>query len=289
MENTWHQKGEPFMSSAEIARLEEKANDIRQLILDTCVRAKTGHVTSSFSATEILVALYYGGVLRYDTANLKWADRDRFILSKGQASPLLYAVLGNVGFFPESDLERFCQANGRFGVHLQYDVPGVETTAGSLGHGLGIAAGMALAAKIDHKNYLIFTLLGDGECHEGSIWESAMFASHHHLNNLVAIIDRNWLCVTDFTENCLRLNPLEKKWLSFGWQVKSLDGHSFEQILAALKGIRSRQSDQPLMIIANTVKGRGVSFLENEPLWHGVAPLGRHAELARAELTPKGA
>ena len=276
------------MSSEVITGLEEKANYIRRLIMDTCVRAGTGHVTSSFSATEILVALYYGGVLHYDTANPGWEGRDRFILSKGQASPLLYAILGNIGFFPEAEMEKFCKADGIFGVHLQCDVPGVEITAGSLGHGLGIAAGMALAARMDRQNHLVFTLLGDGECHEGSVWESAMLAGHHRLNNLVAIIDRNWLCVTDFTENSVRLNPLDQKWEAFGWQVKSIDGHSFEQILAVLKNVRSRQIDRPLMIIANTVKGKGVSFMENEPLWHGIAPLGKDAERAKAELMLKG-
>ncbi len=275
------------MYKEKIAELEKKANHIREHILDMCVQAGTGHVTSSFSSVEILVALYYGGILRHDLSNPKWEDRDRFILSKGQASPLLYAVLADRGFFPETELGKFCKADGMFGVHLQCDIPGVEITAGSLGHGLGIAAGIALAARIDRKNYLVFTLLGDGECHEGSIWEAAMFAGHHRLNNLVAIIDRNWLCVTDFTENCVRLNPFDRKWEAFGWQVTSIDGHSFEDIFSALKGVRSRQRDSPLMIIANTVKGKGVSFMENEPLWHGAAPMGKQAEMAKGELTKK--
>lgn len=275
------------MSQNKIATLEKKANDIRRQVLDMCIGAGTGHVTSSFSCAEILVALYYGGILSYDTSNPKWQDRDRFILSKGQASPILYVILADLGFFPKSKLGRFCQADGSFGVHLQHDVPGVEITAGSLGLGLGVGAGMALAAKMDSKPYTTFALLGDGECYEGSIWEAAMFAGHHQLNNLVAIIDRNWLCVTDFTEKLVRLDPLDKKWESFGWEVVTVDGHSFQDIFSAVKGVRSRRKKKPLMLIANTVKGKGVSFMENVPLWHGLAPKGKDAEKAMRELTAR--
>ncbi len=272
---------------AELEKLEKKSNYIRRQVLDMCIKAGTGHVTSSFSCAEIFVALYYGGILRYDPTNPKWEGRDRFILSKGQASPILYAVLADVGFFPESELGRFCLADGKFGVHLQCDVPGVEITAGSLGLGFGIAAGMALAAKMDNKTYTTFALLGDGECYEGSIWEAAMFAGHHELNNLIAIIDRNWLCVTDFTENLVRLNPLDKKWESCGWEVTTINGHSFKDIFSALDGFRSTSRTKPLVIIAQTTKGKGVSFMENMPLWHGVAPKGKEAEQARLELAER--
>lgn len=276
------------MLKGKIAELQKKSSYIRNQTLDMCVRAGTGHVTSSFSCTEILVALYYGGILRYKTSNPKWEGRDRFILSKGHASPLLYAILADLGFLPESEIWKFCQADGMFGVHLQHDVPGVEITAGSLGHGLGIAAGIALAAKMDRKPHMTFTLLGDGECHEGSVWEAAMFAGHHELNNLIVIVDRNWLCVTDFTENCVRLNPFDEKWKSFGWNTVTINGHSFEDILSALDAFRSLRSNNPLAIIANTTKGKGVSFMENQSLWHGVAPKGKEAEMAKIELTKGG-
>lgn len=275
------------MSKSKITELEKKANYIRRQVLDMCVQAGTGHVTSSFSCTEILVALYHGGILRYDNANPKWEERDRFILSKGQASPILYVILADLGFFPENDLWRFCQADGKFGVHLQSDVPGVEITAGSLGIGFGIAAGMALAAKMDNKPYMTFALLGDGECYEGSIWEAAMFAGHRELNNLIAIIDRNRLCVTDFTENLVRLNPLDKKWESCGWEVVTINGHSFQDIFSVLEDFRSPRLNKPLLIIADTIKGKGVSFMENVPLWHGIAPKGKDAELAKQELTER--
>ena len=276
------------MLKGKIAELQKKSSHIRNQTLDMCVGAGTGHVTSSFSCTEILVALYYGGILRYNTSNPKWEGRDRFILSKGHASPLLYTVLADVGFFPKDELDKFCQADGIFGVHLQHDVPGAEITAGSLGSGLGIAVGMALAAKMNKEHYFTFVLLGDGECYEGSVWESAMFAGHCGLNNLIAIVDRNWLCATDFTEDIVRLAPLDEKWKSFGWRVVTVDGHSFEDILRPLDRFRSKQLNAPLVIIANTVKGKGVSFMENQLFWHSVAPQGERAKMAKIELTQKG-
>jgi transketolase len=270
--------------SINIKELEKKANYIRNHVLDMCVAAGTGHVNSSFSSVEIMTALYFGGILRFDQKNPKWEDRDRFILSKGQASPLLYATLATAGFFPEDELKRFNKADGIFGVHLQHDVPGVEITSGSLGQGFGVAAGMALAAKMNRKLYMTFALLGDGECYEGSIWETAMFASQQRLNNLIAIVDRNHLCVTDFTENIIALEPMDKKWESFGWEVVNINGHSFEEIFSALNGFRSRKTNKPLMIIADTTKGKGVSFLCDVPLWHGLAPKGQDAVVAKNEL-----
>jgi transketolase len=172
-------------------------------------------------------------------------------------------------------------------VHLQNDVPGVEVSTGSLGHGLGIGAGLALAAKRDRCAYRTFVLLSDGECHEGSTWESAMFAAHHRLNNLIAIVDRNKLCVTGFIKSIVRLDPFDEKWRSFGWGVVTIDGHSFKEIFRALKPVRRRNDTRPLVVIANTVKGKGVSFMENVPLWHGGVPKGRQVKLAKAELARK--
>jgi len=270
--------------SDRIEKLKQKANYIRNQVLDMCAKAGTGHVNSSFSCVEIIVALYYGGILRFDPRNPKWRDRDRFVLSKGQSSPLLYAILADLGFFPEDELNRFNQADGIFAVHLQHDVPGVEITSGSLGHGFGIAAGMALAAKMNRDLPMVFTLLGDGECYEGSIWETAMFASHNRLNNLIAIVDRNHLCATDFTENIVALEPMDEKWQACGWRAININGHSFEEILAALEGFRSRKSTQPLVIIADTRKGKGVEFMSDVPLWHSIAPKGQDAISAKKEL-----
>ncbi|MEO5360870.1 MAG: transketolase [Nitrospirota bacterium] len=270
--------------TADISSLKNKSYELRKMVLDMCIKAETGHVTSSLSSVDIMVALYYGGILKYDTENPHWADRDRFILSKGQASPLLYTVLADAGFFDPSELDRFAQRDGIFGVHLQWDVPGVELTSGSLGHGFGVAAGIALGAMMDKDLFMVFTLLGDGECYEGSIWETAMFAAHNNLNNLVAIVDRNYLCVTDFTENIVALEPMEDKWRACGWNVKRVNGHSIKDILEALAFVRSRRSHKPLVLIADTVKGEGIDCLTNDPIWHGQAPKGKDAEAARVCL-----
>ena len=265
--------------------LDQKAHYLRHQVLDMCVGAGTGHVTSSFSCAEIMTVLFYAGILRVDPRKPDWEDRDRFILSKAQASVLLYPILADLGFFPSSRLETFAQKGGTFGVHLQHDVPGAEVTAGSLGCAFGTAAGMALAALMDKKPHMVFALLGDGECYEGSIWETAMFASHNRLNNLVAIVDRNYACATTFTENSLALEPIDKKWAAFGWRVKRINGHSISEILDALSGFRSRCSAEPLVIIADTVKGKGVEFMSDVPLWHGKPPQGREAKAAKTELS----
>jgi len=267
-----------------IAALEKKSQEIRGTVLDMCINAGTGHVTSSLSATDILVTLFYGNILRHDPKNPTWAERDRLFISKGQASPLLYTILADRGYYDRADLKLFAQKKGRFGVHMQKTVPGAEITCGSLGQGFGLAAGSALAAQMNRDLYMVFSLLGDGECHEGSIWETAMFASHKRLNNLVAIIDRNYQCVTDFTENIVALEPLEERWASFGWNVKRINGHSHRELLDALTGYRSRRSTRPLVIIADTVKGNGVDFMSCVPLWHGIAPKDGEAARAREEL-----
>lgn len=272
----------------DISKLEDKANFIRNQVLDMCVKAETGHVTSSFSCAEILVALYYGGILKYDPSNPDWEERDRMVLSKGQASVILYPILADLGFFPKKELDHFNQEDGIFGVHLQYTVPGVELTVGSLGQGFGVAAGMALAAKLNRQLHMVITLLGDGECYEGSMWETAMFASHYRLNNLFAIVDRNWMCATEFTEDTVELNPLDEKFRAFGWDVINIDGHSFEEILAAFNGFRSKKSTRPLLILADTIKGKGSECLCWRPLWHGIAPKGKDADLAKTQLCEQG-
>jgi transketolase len=268
----------------DINMLEKKTQEIRTLVLEMCAKAGTGHVTSSFSCAEILVALYYGGILRFDPKCPEWEDRDKFILSKGQASPILYAVLADLGFYSKDELGEFCSEKGIFGVHLQHDVPGVEITSGSLGQGIGIATGIALGHKMNRELPLTVALLGDGECHEGSVWEAAMFASQNKLNNLIAIVDRNYLCATHFTENSLSLEPLVGKWESFGWETYTVDGHDIEALLKVMKNIRSRTTTGPIAIIAETVKGKGVDFMCDHPLWHGIAPTGEQIEQAFEEL-----
>lgn len=270
--------------SKTIKQLEKKALEIRKTTLDVCIKAGTGHVTSSMSCIDIMVALYYGDVMRVDSENPEWPERDRFILSKGQASPALYTILADKGYYSKEELNRFAQKDGMFGVHLQHSVPGVEITTGSLGQGLGVAAGIALGAKMSRKLYLTISLIGDGECYEGSVWETAMFASHHKLNNLVFIMDRNYLCATDFTENLIELGEMEDKWRSFGWDTLRIDGHDMAQVLGSLQNLRCRKSTKPLIIIADTVKGEGIESMANIPLWHGAAPKAEFAEQCKSDL-----
>ena len=264
--------------------LKDKARAIRKTMLEMCITAGKGHVTSSMSCVDIFVTLYHGAVMQVRPEEPDWPGRDRLFLSKGQASPALYTVLADRGFFPRDDLKRFAKPGGRFAVHLQKDVPGVEATAGSLGQAYGLAAGVALAAKMDRELFTVYAVLGDGECYEGSIWETAMFAAHQRLNNLVTIIDRNYLCVTDFTENLVELEPFEKKWQSFGFNVQRIDGHSYRQLQDGLSHLKSRPFSRPSVIIADTVKGKGTERLCYDPLWHGAAPQGDIARECLLEL-----
>ncbi len=276
---------EGLMSEERITLLKQKAKWVRREVLEMCFGANCGHLVSSFSCTDILVALYYGGMLHFDPANPAWDERDRFVMSKGHGAIALYPILADLGFFSKDELSKFCQRDGMLGVHPDNRIPGIEVLAGSLGHGLGIAAGLALAAKMDKRDYATVVLLGDGECYEGAVWEAAMFAGHHQLNNLTGIIDRNGLSVTDFTENSLRLNPLDRKWRAFGWDTTTIDGHSFVELLRTLVNLRSRSSTKPLMIIAKTIKGKGVSFMQNNPLCHTMVPNDEQIDIARRELS----
>lgn len=269
----------------DISELRSRAKWVRRQVLEMITSVKKGHIGGAFSCTDILVALYYGGILRFDSTHPDWSKRDRFILSKGHSCTALYAILADLGFFSLSELATYAQCGSMLGGHPDRNIPGIEVDSGSLGHGLGIGAGLALAAKIDKKDYKTIVLLGDGECHEGSTWEAAMLAGHHELNNLVAIVDRNRQCVTDFTEDCNRLEPFKDKWISFNWDVEVIDGHSFDEIFKSLKDIRSPKSSRPLVIVANTIKGKGVSFMEGCIRWHHSVPNVRELEIAREELS----
>ena len=256
-----------------INELRKKTNQIREDMFEMCVKAGDGHVTSCLSCAEIMIVLFYGGFINHDPKNPEWDKRDRFILSNAQASPIFYSILADKGYFDKEEMNRFAQQDGIFGVHLQKTVPGAEISAGSLGHGFGLASGIALSAKLNRELYLTYVLLGDGEMYEGQVWETAMFASHNNLNNLVAIVDRNYQCTLDFTEDLVELEPVEDKWKSFGWEVKRVDGHDLEELYNSLKWIRSRRSRKPLVIIADTVKGYGIDYLSCKPLWHGGTPI----------------
>jgi transketolase len=265
-------------------RLEQKARWLRGRILQIVASSGRGHIGGAFSCVEILVTLYYGGILRFEPKNPRWPDRDRFILSKGHSCVALFPILADLGFFPSAVLDSYCTDGCMLGGHPDRSVPGIEADTGSLGHGLGIAAGMALAAHIDHGEHLTVALLGDGECYEGSVWESALFAGHHQLNRLVVVVDRNRQCATDFTEDCNRLEPFADKWEAFGWESRVVDGHSVEALRGAFCDCRSRTSSAPLVIIAQTIKGKGVSFMEKSLRWHHGVPQGDELEKACRQL-----
>ena len=272
--------------------LSRKANQLRMDTLKLCVRAGTGHVTSCMSCAEIMAVLYFSGLMAHDPANPNWDERDRFILSKGQASPILYAALADRGFFPRTWLDRFVRGddghgrNAPFGVHLQSTVPGVEFTTGSLGHGLGYAAGVAKAAKLDGKNRFTFVLLGDAELYEGSNWEVAMFAAHHQLSHLIAIVDRNRMGTNGYTETINGLEPLDEKFRAFGWSAVHVDGHAVDSLqhAVALAKDTAATSQRPHVIIAATTKGRGIKSMTDTLYLHGTAPEGDKAVRAVAEL-----
>lgn len=267
-----------------IDKLKKKANWLRSQVLEMIAAAGKGHIGGAFSCADILVTLFYAGILRLKPSQPNWPKRDRFLLSKGHSAAALYVILADLGFFPVSELSVYQKEGCILSGHPYRGIPGIEADTGSLGHGLGIGAGLALAAKMSKEDYLTIVLMGDGECNEGSVWEAGMFAAAHKLNNLIGIVDKNGLCATDFIKNCTDIDPLDEKWKAFGWDVVVVNGHSFEQLTQALTGLRERKSEKPLMIIAETIKGKGVSFMENNPSWHHGVPKGDKLEAARKEL-----
>ncbi|XEC94289.1 transketolase [Paenibacillus tarimensis] len=266
----------------EITALKAKAVQIRMDLLKTIHRAKAGHTGGSLSNTDILTALYYR-VMRIDPSRPKWADRDRFIASKGHSVESLWCILADLGFYPKEELATYSQFGTRLIGHPNNKVPGIEMNTGALGHGLAISVGMALSAKRDGKGFRVFCLMGDGEQAEGSVWEAAMAGSHYKLDNLVGIIDRNRLQISGTTEDVMGLEPLEEKWSAFGWKVVVIDGNDMQSLVEALEAA-PYAAGKPTLIMANTVKGKGVSFAENVPHWHHHVPNDEELALALCEL-----
>ena len=263
--------------------LAEKARRLRLEILEMSLKGGGGHLPSAFSMADLLVALFHGGVLRWRRGEPRWSGRDRLIVSKGHAAAALYPILADLDYFPRSELGRYAQPDGLLGIFADPKVPGIEAPSGSLGHGVGIGAGIAWAAKQDGTDVRAFTVLGDGECTEGSIWEAALFAAHQGLDNLVAVVDRNGSCILGHTEELVRLEPLEDKWRAFGWHTVRVDGHDFAGLLSAF-ALVGRTEGRPLVVIADTVKGKGVPFMEDRPEWHNRLPSGETAAQARRAL-----
>lgn len=263
--------------------LENVAKKIRISIIEMLKEAKSGHPGGSLSAAEILTALYFKE-MNVDPKNPKWADRDRFVLSKGHAAPVLYAALAEKGYFPKEELYRLRKIDSMLQGHPDMKgTPGVDMTTGSLGQGLAVANGMALAGKLDGRDYRVYVLIGDGECQEGIIWEAAMLAAHYKLDNITVFLDHNGLQIDGANEEVMDIEPIDEKFKSFGWHVMKIDGHSFEEIFKALDEAKNIKG-KPSIIIAKTVKGKGVSFMENVAEWHGKAPNEEETLKALEEL-----
>lgn len=262
--------------------IEEVAKSIRKDIYRIAYYAGGGHLGAAFSIADIISVLYFDHVLKYDADNPQWEDRDKFILSKGHASYALYAVLAKAGYFSKEELRHVGKNNSKFGGHPKInDIPGVEASTGALGHGLSFAIGIAYANKVERKNNHVYVVLGDGECQEGSIWEGALSAPTLGLDNLTVVVDHNKLQAMDELEEIVYMKPFADKWRAFGWNVIEIDGHDCKEIKSAL---RSRTIDVPTLIIANTVKGKGVSFMENAPIWHYRMPNDREREILFRDL-----
>ena len=266
------------------AELKEMAKKLRRHVITMIATAGSGHPGGSLSAADIITALYFR-VLRHDPKDPQWAERDRFILSKGHAAPILYAALAEAGYFPVAELETLRKMDSRLQGHTDRNfTPGVEMSAGSLGIGLSFAIGVALAARLDSRTYRTYALLSDGECEEGQTWEASLAAAHFRLDNLTAIVDYNGIQLSGWTRDIMNLEPFTRKWQAFGWHVIDIDGHDFDQILAAFPK-SEKTKGKPTVIIARTTKGKGVSFMENNVVFHGKAPTREEAEKALKELT----
>ena len=281
-EATCSKRGECPLSIEEMKGMTRR---LRRHVIEMTATAGSGHPGGSLSAVEIVTALYFSH-LRHDPRNPCWPDRDRFVLSKGHAAPVLYAALAEAGYIPIEELLTLRQPDSRLQGHTNMCItPGVEMSSGSLGQGLSFGIGIALAARLDHRAYRVYVVLGDGECEEGQVWEAAMAAAHFKLDNLVAIVDRNGQQIDGWTYQVMNTEPLADKWRAFGWHTIEADGHDLSQILAALEEAKAVVG-KPTAIVAHTVKGKGVSFMENNLDFHGRAPTPEEAQRALKELEP---
>lgn len=271
-----------MVDEEKLKSLEKKCTGIRVEILKMVNRAQSGHVGGSLGATEILVALYYH-LMKHNPSDPDWAGRDRFVLSKGHCTPVLYAVLADCGYFPKDDLATFRQPGSHLQGHpYQPKTPGVEASTGTLGLGISTGLGMAMAARTRGEGQTYYILCGDGEIQEGQVWEAAMFANKYRLHNVIAFVDRNYLQTDGNSEDIMPLDPLVPKWQSFGWEVFEINGNDLQAIIETVE--KAHKVEKPVMIIANTIKGKGVSFMENEVSWHGTPPSDEVYEKAVKEL-----
>lgn len=271
-----------------IELLKKRAKEIRMDIIKMVSQAGSGHPGGALSATELMTALYFDQ-LRHNPKEPNWEDRDRVIFSKGHSCPLLYACLAESGYFPKEEILTLRRFGSRLQGHPGRDkgLPGLEVSTGSLGQGLSIGVGMVLASKLSQKDFRVYVLLGDGECDCGQVWEAVMSAGHYKLDNLCAIVDYNGLQIDGSTEEVMGLEPLVKKWQDFRWETIEIDGHNFKEIFNAYQRARNNK-EAPTVVIAHTIKGRDVSFMENKVDWHGKAPNREEAKIALKELEENG-
>ncbi|MCP3686232.1 MAG: transketolase [bacterium] len=266
----------------DVEELKKESQKIRRIVLKMLAEAGSGHPGGSLSCTDIVTVLYFSQ-MKHNPKDPNWVDRDRFVLSKGHSVPAVYAALAECGYFDEDDLMKLRKPGCHLQGHPTTKTPGIEICTGSLGQGLSVANGMAIAGKLDNKDYHVYCIIGDGESQEGQIWEAAMTAPHRKLDNVIAFLDHNNLQIDGTNDEVKRVMPLKEKWEAFGWHVICIDGHDHEQIVKAIEEAKTIK-EKPKMIIAETIKGKGVSFMENQAGWHGRAPNKEELETALKEL-----
>jgi transketolase len=273
----------PSANTSSVSELQNIAKRVRRDVVTMIAKAGSGHPGGSLSAVDIITALYFN-VMKHNSADCHWLERDRFILSKGHAAPALYAVLAECGYIPIEELDTLRKIDSRLQGHTECRlVPGIEMSAGALGQGLSFAVGCSLAARLDKKDTRIYVLMGDGECDEGQVWEAAMAASHFKLDNLTAIVDNNGIQLDGWNKDIMNIEPFAKKWEAFGWLPIEINGHDFKELIAAFEKAKQTKG-RPAAIIAHTVKGKGVSFMENNPDFHGKVPNAEQLKIALKEL-----
>ena len=276
-------EGYPRVNNDQLTFLKSRADVVRRDIVEMVYRANSGHVGGSLGAADLLVTLYHH-LMQHDAQNPGWAGRDRFIMSKGHCTPVYYAVLADCGYFPRKDLETFRRPGSHLQGHPYHPkTQGVDASTGTLGLGISTGVGMALAAKLKSEKHTVYIVCGDGEIQEGQAWEAAMFANKYHLDNVIAFVDRNYLQTDGNSEDIMPLDPLAAKWEAFGWRTFEIDGHDYREIAATVEKAKNLRG-KPTMIIAKTIKGKGVSFMENAVEWHGTPPNQQQYERAMGEL-----
>jgi len=271
------------MANLDFEVLKEKAKWLRLSYLDMVMNAGQGHIPSGFSMVEILISLYYSGLVKYSSKDPNDEYRDRVIVSKGHAAPVLYPVLADLGYFDTDNLNSFTQENSLLSMYPDPKIPGIECVSGSLGHGIGLASGITVGmGNLKGDKFHTYVILGDGECYEGSVWESAFFAAAKNIESITVIVDANQYCILGSIEECLSQGDLKSKWEAFGWDAHQVNGHSIEELHTTLKNCK--KTNKPSVIIANTLKGKGVSFMEGQHLWHNRTPNKQEYEIARTEI-----